>query len=70
MKSFERWLSETVDFACNKALSSESGTSASSHMALISTPGKVYTHPTTNKRLAGPGAESQPVEIDEGAYMV
>lgn len=48
MKSFDRWLSESVDFACNK----------------------VYTHPTTNKRLAGPGAEAQPIEIDDAAFMV
>lgn len=47
-KSFDRWLAETVDFACNK----------------------VYTHPTTGKRLAGPGAEAQPVEVDESAYQV
>ncbi|CAE8687860.1 unnamed protein product, partial [Polarella glacialis] len=47
-KSFDRWLSESVDFACSKA----------------------YTHPTTGKRLAGPGAEAGPVVIDEAAYQV
>ncbi|CAK9020241.1 unnamed protein product [Durusdinium trenchii] len=30
---------------------------------------KAYVHPTTGKKLAGPNAESGPVEIDEAAYQ-